>query len=103
MLNLLFISNEDTRRVAFQTEEYAINIVIVITSYYISRASTKIENALTQNSLISKNELALPETSKEKEKNLHSIQQTKFVQGTSNSRIVTKQNNLGYGYENSSR
>ena len=68
MLNLLFISNEDTRRVAFQTEEYAINIVIVITSNHISRASTKIENALTQNSLISKNELALPETSKEKEK-----------------------------------
>ena len=70
MLNLLFISNEDTRRVAFQTEEYAINIVIVITSYHISRASTKIENALTQNSLISKNELALPETSKEKEKKI---------------------------------
>ena len=98
ILHLLFQVSSKEVYVAFQTQEYAVNVIL--NTDHISRALTKIANAITAENKVNVNDIALPDTETENLKNLHiskldtNSSDIDILHTTSSMRILARHNNL---------
>ena len=98
IFHLLFQVSSREVYVAFQTQEYA--VTVILNTDHISRALNKIANAITAENKVNVNDIALPDTEIEDPKNspiknldIHSSN-IDTLHTTSSMRIIARHNNL---------